>query len=48
MHQVFYNGQTHEQAAAILGISSKTVQRTFRKAEEALAASLKSYPGTEA
>lgn len=48
MDEIFYNGQSHEQAAAILGISSKTVQRRLRKAEEALAVSLKTYPGTEA
>jgi len=48
MDEVFYNGQSHDQAAAILGISSKTVQRRLRKAEEALAASLKSYPSNEA
>lgn len=48
MDQIFYNGQSHEQAATLLGISSKTVQRRLRKAEEALAVALKVYPGSNA
>jgi RNA polymerase sigma factor (sigma-70 family) len=45
MDLIFYNGQTHEQAAALLGVASKTVQRRLRQAKEQLAGAIKHFPG---
>jgi len=47
MDLIFYNGLTHEQAATLLGVATKTIQRRLREAKESLAEAIEQFPGPE-
>lgn len=47
MDLIFYNGLTHEQAATLLGVATKTIQRRLREAKESLAEAIRQFPGPE-